>query len=279
MYGSQFDGAAAFSGGGFMPSQTTQATDPSAFSPAKNRDSQSLLPVTVKQISAAVLSSDDRVNLLIDGIDVNNVTLMGKILNKAERVTDVTFSLDDGTGRIECNKWFNESLDTNEAEGIWDGMYVRVHGHLKSFQGKRQLNVFSIRPVTDFNEITTHFIECIYVHVYNTKLQKSQGGLNMQPQMTNPLTSTPFKVQPVAPSNQFSAQPVIDGLSHNIKMVLDCLQRPQYLKVIRGAHIDDVAQQLNLPLEKVKEAIHYLEEEGLVYSTTDEYHFKSTGNA
>lgn len=36
MYGSQFDGNAAFSGGGFMPSQTTQAPDHS-FSPAKVR--------------------------------------------------------------------------------------------------------------------------------------------------------------------------------------------------------------------------------------------------
>lgn len=34
MYGSQFDGSAAFSGGGFMPSQATQTPDP-AFSPAK----------------------------------------------------------------------------------------------------------------------------------------------------------------------------------------------------------------------------------------------------
>lgn len=29
----------------------------------------------------------------------------------------------------------------------------------------------------------------------------------------------------------------------------------------------------------IREAIHYLEEEGLVYSTIDENHFKSTGNA
>ncbi|KAK4769587.1 hypothetical protein SAY86_027737 [Trapa natans] len=279
MFGSQFDGAAAFSGGGFMPSQTVQAADSSVFSPAKNRDAQSLLPLTVKQISNAVLSSDDRVNLLIDGVDVNNVTLLGKVLNKAERVTDVTFSIDDGTGRIDCNKWINEQLDTNEAEGILDGMYVRVNGHLKSFQGKRQLNVFSIRPVTDFNEITTHFIECMYVHMYNTKHQKSQGGLNMHSYMTNPLISNSSKVQHAAPSNQYSAQPVIDGLSHNIKMVLDFLQRPEYLKTVKGPHVNDVALQLGLQVDKVKEAIHCLEEEGLVYSTIDENHFKSTKNA
>jgi hypothetical protein len=34
MYGSQFDGSAAFSGGGFMPSQATQAAD-SSFSSSK----------------------------------------------------------------------------------------------------------------------------------------------------------------------------------------------------------------------------------------------------
>lgn len=27
------------------------------------------------------------------------------------------------------------------------------------------------RPVNDYNEIASHFIECIYVHVYNSRLQ------------------------------------------------------------------------------------------------------------
>lgn len=30
---------------------------------------------------------------------------MGMVFNKAERVTDVGFMLDDGTGRIDCNRW------------------------------------------------------------------------------------------------------------------------------------------------------------------------------
>ncbi|CAK9137957.1 unnamed protein product [Ilex paraguariensis] len=144
MYNNQFDGNAAFSGGGFMPSQATQTADPT-FPPAKSRDSQPLLPLTVKQISEAFQSSDDKSNFLIDGVDVNNVTLVGMVHNKAERVTDVSFVLDDGTGRIDCNRWVNEAVDTKEMEGIMDGMYVRVHGHLKGFQGKRQLVVFSIR--------------------------------------------------------------------------------------------------------------------------------------
>lgn len=41
----------------------------------QNRDVQALLPLTVKQINDAFLSSDDKSNFVIDGVDVNNVSL------------------------------------------------------------------------------------------------------------------------------------------------------------------------------------------------------------
>ncbi|XP_057496011.1 replication protein A 32 kDa subunit B-like isoform X3 [Actinidia eriantha] len=252
MYGSQFDGNAAFAGGGFMP-QSTQSADPS-FSPAKNRDTQPLVPLTVKQISQAFQSSDDKSNFLIDGIDVNNATLVGMVFNKAERITDVSFVLDDGTGRIDCIRWVNEAVDTKEMEEISDGMYVRVHGHLKGFQGKKQLVVFSIRPLTDYNEIAYHFVECMYVHVDNTKLQKAQGGVTT-PNMPNSTVSTPSKGYQAAPQNLYTGHYGMDGLKGIDQMVIDYLQQPSCLLSIKS-----------------------LEDEGLVYSTIDEYHFKSTGN-
>lgn len=39
----------------------------------QNRESQGLLPLTVKQISEALQASDDKANFFIDGVDVNNV--------------------------------------------------------------------------------------------------------------------------------------------------------------------------------------------------------------
>lgn len=261
-----------------MPSQATQTVDPS-FSPAKNRDMQALLPLTVKQMNEAVLSNDEKSNFLIDGVDVNNVTLVGMVFNKAERVTDVAFVLDDGTGCINCNKWVNEPMDTKEIEGITDGIYVRIHGHLKGFQGKKNLNVFSIRPVIDFNEIANHFIECIYVHLYNTKVRKVQGGVPTQPQMTNSAFSTPVRGYQAAPPNQFSGQYGHDRLKGGIdKMVIEYLQQPVCLAREKGVHRDELAQRLNFPMDKIMESIRSLEEEGLIYSTIDECHFKSTGN-
>ncbi|KAM3308332.1 hypothetical protein P3S67_010076 [Capsicum chacoense] len=99
MFGSsQLD---SFSGGGFISSQDA---DPSRTF-AKSRDSPPLLPLTVKQISQAIQSSDEKSNFVIDGVDVNNVRLVGMAYKKSERVTDVAFAIDDGTGRIECIRW------------------------------------------------------------------------------------------------------------------------------------------------------------------------------
>ncbi|KAK7388521.1 hypothetical protein VNO78_23339 [Psophocarpus tetragonolobus] len=275
---SQFDGNAAFSGGGFMPSQTTQGTDPS-FMPSKNRDAQSLLPLTVKQIYDAFQSSDDKTNLIVDGVDINNVTLVGRVCNKVGRITDVTFVLDDGTGRIECNKWLQEAVDANEAEGILDGMYVRLHGPLKSFHGKRCLNVFSFRPVTDFNEIASHFIDCIYVHLYNSRLRHLQTSVPNQQHVMNsmPTTSTVgYQAQPVPPTNQFYDQH-INGQKSVEAMVVDFLHLPANRSRSEGVARDLIAQHLGISLDKLMLAVQNLIDEGAIYETISD-HYKSIVN-
>ncbi|KAL3536017.1 hypothetical protein ACH5RR_004478 [Cinchona calisaya] len=280
MYGgqAQFDGNAAFSGGGFMPSQATQTTADTSFSPAKNRDTQTLIPLTVKQISEAFQSNDDKMNLVVDGAEVNNVRLVGLLLNKAERVTDIEFVIDDGTGRIDCFRWVNETVDSKEMERVMNGMYVVVHGHLKGFQGKKQMMVYSVRPVTEYNEIANHFADCIYVHCFNTRLQKLHDNTSAAAHMPNSGFNTPVKGYQPSPSNQFSGQYSVDGLRGIDKLVLDYLQQPPCLAREKGVHRNELVQQLNVPLEKILEAIESLESEGLVYSTIDENHYKSTAN-
>ncbi|KAK3037691.1 hypothetical protein RJ639_030635, partial [Escallonia herrerae] len=142
MFTSQFDGNSAFSGGGFMSSQSSQGID-SGFSPAKSRETPAHIPVTVKQIKEASHSGDEKPKFVVGSVDVSNVTVVGLVSGKAVRVTDVGFTLDDGTGRINCNRWINEGHDSKEMENIEDGMYVRVNGHIRSFQGKRQIAAFS----------------------------------------------------------------------------------------------------------------------------------------
>ncbi len=50
-----------------------------------------------------------------------------------------------------------------------EGSYVRVFGNLRSFNGKRHFAGFKVQPINDFNEVTHHLLEIIYVHLYNTR--------------------------------------------------------------------------------------------------------------
>ncbi|EOY31873.1 Replication protein A, subunit RPA32, putative isoform 3 [Theobroma cacao] len=259
MQANEFDGNAAFSGGGFMPSQATQTTaDRSSFSSSKNSDARCLIPLTVKQLKD--LSRGGESGISIDGVDVNNIVLVGMVSKIDNAVSDCTFRVDDGTGWVECTKWV--------------GMYVRVYGQLKSIQSRRTLHTFSIRPLTDFNEIVNHFAECIYVHLYNTKLR---GGVTTQPQVTNSVVSNPIKGYQTNLSNQLSGQYNTDeqqilGVS---SMVLNYLRRPACLASETGVRSDVVARELNISLDKIRTTLEYLSSEGLVYTTTDD-HYKFT---
>ncbi|XP_078446653.1 replicon protein A2 isoform X2 [Wolffia australiana] len=239
MYG-QMDGSSLFSGGGFMPSQATQVPD-SGVSPAK-------------------------------------VTLVGLVTSKVERVTDVSFTLDDGTGRIDINRWVNESSDANEMAKILNGMYVKVNGQLKGFHGKRHAVAFSIRPITDFNDITLHLIECIYVHLYNSGAKS--GDTTDQRPISNPgSTYQSVGTGYQAPnSNQFSARSSGKGPDDVLNLVLEFFNDPANLKNEHGLHVDEVIRRLGLPPNKIKDAINYHVDVGHIYSTIDDYHFKSAMN-
>ncbi|KAK7384830.1 hypothetical protein VNO78_30533 [Psophocarpus tetragonolobus] len=271
---SQFDSTTAFSGGGFMSSQPSNLNDSSP-APSKSRETQGLVPVTVKQISEASQSGDEKSNFVINGVDLNNVTLVGLMFEKVERNTDVNFVLDDGTGRIKCRRWVNETFDTKEMEGVMNGMYVRVYGHLKSFQGVKQLVAFSVRPVTNFDEIPFHYIDCIHNHL-RSKI-KVEGITSANPSSVTSF-STPVKSAPngsQAPSlTPGYAQYSVDGLKDCDKLVMDYLQQHSDTSDERGVHVNELSRELKLPLDKIMLSLKTLGDDGLVYSTIDDYHYK-----
>ncbi|KAH7293791.1 hypothetical protein KP509_28G042500 [Ceratopteris richardii] len=234
-----------------------------------------LLPLTVKQISEAAQNSSDD-TFYIDGIDVNNVTILGMVHNKEERSTDVSFLLDDGTGRVEVKRWIDgqDTFENEQIAALQDGVYVRVHGHLRSFQGKRNIVAFSVRPVTDFNEVTYHFLECIFVHLHNSK---ANGMAVKGPSISSPNYGNP--VGGGAPSQYVT--PNMTGVGGSMdecqKRVHSVFEEPSSLSSEVGLHIDDVARRIpGFTKKQVKDAIEFLVNEGLIYSTIDDDHYKST---
>lgn len=260
---------------GFTSSQSTQSPDPAT---NKNRVVQPVLPLTVKQISDAYNAAAGKSNLVIDGVEATtNVKLLGMVMNKEEKKTNATFILDDGTGRIDVIRWMNDASDTAEMAAVQNGIYVTVIGSLKDLQGKKQFGAFSIRPVIDYDAIHHHYIQCIHVHLVNTG---AKVGASTQQQIS-PANSVPLfggvkREQTPAPS-QISTHTSNGGSETDIyKMVLNFFQEPGSLAVENGVHVDEVVKRLGLPEKKIKEAIDYHVDAGLLYSTIDDCHFKAT---
>uniref|UniRef100_A0A0D9WTK2 OB domain-containing protein n=1 Tax=Leersia perrieri TaxID=77586 RepID=A0A0D9WTK2_9ORYZ len=204
--------ASFFSGGAIMPSQqragapapeyssvsVAAAAAAAAPSPSKQqRDPRfsGCVPATVLHISrafAAAAAADgggDPV-LSIDGVETTNVRVLGRVVSVTSRETDVSFSLDDGTGKIALVRWITDQSDTRETSYIQDGVYLKVQVNLMGFQAKKQGLARSIRPVNNFNEVVLHFVECIYVHMASVQ-SKMQRQLPPAVQ-TNEYAHVPF---------------------------------------------------------------------------------------
>ncbi|KAG6414415.1 hypothetical protein SASPL_127137 [Salvia splendens] len=220
---------------------SSQTADPSPSS-AKSRDAQPMHPVTVKQIVEAKRvhqTATSRISSSTASTSTMCVKLMGMVFDKTARVTDVSFVIDDGTGRIGCKRWLMSSLicftmdidlnplDTQEVEELRDGIYVRVHGHLSSYKGKKEIVLYAISKASS-------------------------------------TATTPNNGQQTISSSQVSQDHSMDGLGSIDKMVLDYLQLPT-----------SNAKEQGISQEKIAETMESLESEGLVYSTIDEFHYKS----
>ncbi|XP_078161290.1 replication protein A 32 kDa subunit A-like isoform X2 [Carex rostrata] len=244
MYSSQYDS------GSFFSSQSTQSTQSPDSSISKSRgNSSATVPLTVKQIRDAYESSSEkRSTLIIDGVDIDNIVLVGMVCNKATRTTDTTFTVDDGTGRMDFIRWVNDASDASETA--------------------------IIEQVKDNNQIVLHFIQCVRMHLENTK---SKVGSLTQTQQSLVNGSSLYSGSPQTPvSTKASGNSTAHGSETDIyKLVLDVFQEPSSVASEHGIHVDEVVQRLGLPANKIKEAIDYHVDVGHIYSTIDDFHFKS----
>ncbi|XP_014752070.1 replication protein A 32 kDa subunit C isoform X2 [Brachypodium distachyon] len=280
------------------------------------------VPATVLHIArsfAAAAAADDGGGdpvFSIDGVETSNVRVLGRVLNIVSRETDVSFTLDDGTGKIALVRWITDQLDARDTAYIRDGVYVRVHANVTGFQAKQQAFIRSIRPVTNFNEVVLHYIECMHVHMENTRI-KMQGQLppavqtnaythepggvrehqvHFTPQVqqgqlppavrTNTSTYVPYsgsvrehQVHFTPQVNQFSSYSATSGQQYDLQsMVLGVLQAPDIISLENGIHIDEVARRTGAPKTNIMEVINFLADTGLLCWTIDDYHVKCTAD-
>ncbi|RHZ41023.1 hypothetical protein DYB26_016093, partial [Aphanomyces astaci] len=170
-------------------------------------------------------------------------------------------------------------------ETLQDGIYVSAVGNLRSFGGKTSLSCHTVTPVENFNQITHHFLDCIYTHLRNTKGPLGGGGGAAAGTQSFTDTSSHFG----GGFNAFGGQAASTGGQQNYNFgasdsgfsdpaqqaILDILGASS---LDMGLSVDQIKQNLHgrVTDAQLRDALNYLTNEGHIYSTIDENHFKRT---
>ncbi|EEB06650.1 single-stranded DNA binding protein Ssb2 [Schizosaccharomyces japonicus yFS275] len=222
-----------------------------------------LRPVTIKQILDATQVHADA-DFKIDGVEVGQITIVGVLRNIHAQTTNTTYQVEDGTGLIEVRHW-------EHVEGMSDlstDTYVRVYGSIKVFSEKIYIASQHIRTIKDPNEVHFHILETIAVHLYFTR--KPPAGSIEQAGAAGTTSYGANGTGAVGDSleqklAEYSLTPAQLAVMHAIHNAPETNE---------GVHLRQLTQAVGPGID-VNAVTEFLMQEGIIYTTIDENHFKS----
>lgn len=257
------------SGGGFMSPGFGSSQGGSE---VKKTRAQSLLPVTAAIIHKADYNATEDV-FRFDGIEIHQVTFVGIIREVNEAATNISYKIDDMTGDyISVRKWLDddERSDFKRSE-CRENTYVRVVGNMKALsEGKlRNVMAFNITPVKDFDEITFHFLDVVYAKLSLEKASQMNGANG-----THMGIETPGRYN--TNNDNYGGGFNDAGLTGQNKLVFN------YISACtdeQGIDIQTLRNKCrNVGEQQLRNCIEWLSNEGHIYSTIDDDHYRSTSS-
>jgi len=251
----------------------------------KARDPQSLLPLTIKQI----LECEARdAKFKVDGKDVSQVTIVGMILSIDHQTTNTSYVIDDSSGKINVRLYVDQD-DPKKERQFENNQYVRVVGNVRPYQNQKSIVAFQLIPIVDFNELTCHLLEVIHCHLVNTKGPLPPASSSSSSSPSSSSSSSSSSLSQVNSGSGGTGGGAIgetgiaaaDGTNFSPlqQAVLEIYEQKSG-QSDAGIPVSEVCARLNTfaPAD-VRAAIDFLTDEGHLYSTIDEEHYKSTNNS
>lgn len=229
-----------------------------------------IVPCTVSQLMSASQADEA---FRVGDVEVSQVTIVGVIRSTDKSMTNIQYKVDDMTAApMDVKQWVDTEDPGVDSTVLPPGTYVKVSGNMRSFQNHRSVVAFSVRPLEDMNEITSHMLEVVQAHMVLGKPQSMPGaGRGMSSNIT-PM-SGPVK-ENMGGSYAGANEMANNGLSANQNQVLSLIRGCPYPQ---GISIQDLKQRLGgMSLVAIKQAVEFLSNEGHIFSTIDEDHYKST---
>ncbi|KAM9838326.1 replication protein A 32 kDa subunit-like [Aulostomus maculatus] len=247
-------------------SQAFDGNPSHAATPIK-RAALQILPCTVSQLlNASKMNSD---SFAICDWELHQVSVVGIVRGFAPFVTNIQYSVDDMTGPpLNVKQWVNTE-DCAVMTSVPPGSYVKVAGRLQNFKGQRSLLAMNIRCIKDLNEITSHMMEVVQAHM---QLFGKVSDVNMNV----PAASLPGRVyRPDSGGGGGHPEGILlTGLSTIQRQVLHVIRTVSVHR--EGISFHDLKTQLDfLSVRDIRTALVFLINEGHIFTTIDEHHFKS----
>ncbi|KAM6239650.1 replication protein A 32 kDa subunit [Porphyrio hochstetteri] len=260
-----FDGGFGTSGpaGGYTQSPGGFGSPTGTQAEKKQRArSQNIVPCTVSQLLAAEQVDE---TFRIRDVEISQVTIMGIIRHAEKAPTNILYKVDDMTAApMDVRQWVDTDEAGSENVVVPPGTYVKVAGHLRSFQNKKSLVAFKIMPLENMNEFTTHILEIVNAHMI---LRRNLTSALRAPQS--------FSSAGMGDGGYGGGGSLpVNGLSAHQSQVLNLIKN---CPVPEGMSLQELKLQLhNMSMSTIKQAVEFLSSEGHIYSTVDDDHYKST---
>ena len=242
-------------GGGFVASQGGKAEGGK-----DGGEVHTVRRVTVKQLFQAVSGGAE--DIIVDGQQVGNVTLIGKCNSFVSNATFLSLELDDGTGKVLVKQFKQDTVDYDLGNDIKDGIYVKVIGQMSHYNDEWHVNAFSVRPLADHNELTYHLSQIMMQHAHFTVGDAAAPAAN-----ANQAANAGFAGNMDPGMQPMDAQ--VDGIFKDFETNMAGNDT--------GFTVQDVVAASNnrLNADAVMKSIHRLVDAGHLYSTIDDNHWKS----
>ncbi|XP_076865866.1 replication protein A 32 kDa subunit-like isoform X2 [Brachyhypopomus gauderio] len=165
------------------------------------------------------------------------------------------------------DSFFIQGLEIHQEDSLDDGVippgtYIRVVGILRSFERHRSMVAFSIRRIGDFNEITSHMLEVVQAHL----LSNRSSSFRLKNKAT---TSTIMNSSPACDVSRF-------GFTASQSQVFSVIKG---CPTTEGISVENLTTTLkSLSPYDIRGCLQFLLNEGHIFSTIDENHFKSTSS-
>ncbi|CAJ0638669.1 2534_t:CDS:2 [Entrophospora sp. SA101] len=231
-----------------------------------NKASQLLRHVTIKQLDQAEVSDDNSV-IKVDGHEIGYITFIAVITSVSSRLSNTEYIMEDGTGLISVKIWQDSADEANaKNDDIKENAYVTVFGNLKALNKDRYVLASRIRPVTDFNEISSYIGRVVFDHLYFTK---NVGPRTLLKENYNQGTNNFGTISSYQPESRSSN---INTLNLKNPLYKDIIAFVTNNKNDAGTNINQMANALSNKHGSDMIVVNSVEQmcsDGLLYSTVD----------